>query len=250
MDSHFKNVVIKAFEVHKATNGLFDITVGPLVEAWGFGKNKAMEADTTIIDSLLKFTGMDKIYIDKNKLFKKDERVQLNANAIAQGYSVDVICQYLDSKNIKNYMVEIGGEVRVKGKNPKNKLWKIGIDKPFDNNRTPGTNLQAILKLHNMSAATSGNYRKYIIKNGIKYVHSINPQTGYPVMHNLLSVTIITPKSITGDAYATACMVAGLEIAKKIIFNHDELEAYLIYSDKMGEFKVYKSSSMAKYLHK
>ncbi len=132
-------------------------------------------------------------------------------NAIAQGYSVDLVADFLEQRGIRNYMVEIGGEVRARGKNDSNQIWRIGIDKPLEGNMLPGANLQAIVTLNNRSLATSGNYRKFYEKNGIKFVHTINPKTGYPVVSNLLSATVVADDCMTADAYATAFMVFGVE---------------------------------------
>ncbi len=236
-DKYLNMVIQKAEEVFKLTNGAFDITVAPLVNAWGFGFKNKEEMSDAKIDSILDFIGFDKISIKDSLIIKHDPRVMLDMNAIAQGYSVDVVADFLEQKGITNYLVEIGGEVKTKGLNSKDKEWKIGIDKPFDNNFVPGENLQAIIKLTNKSLATSGNYRKFYERNGVKYSHTINPKTGYPVAHPLLSATVIANDCMTADAYATAFMVMGLEKASKLVEKLPNIEAYFIYCDENGDYQ-------------
>ncbi len=154
-------------------------------------RTDTLNVDSTMIDSLLQYVGMEKVKLQGDTLVKTDSHVTLDVNALAQGYSVDVVADYLENRKIKNYMVEIGGEIRARGKNEQGDYWRIGIDKPVDGNNIPGTDLQSIVKLNDRSLATSGNYRKFYEKNGIKYVHTINPKTGYPVISNLLSATVV-----------------------------------------------------------
>jgi len=235
---HYINVVLtKSKEVYELTNGAFDITVGPLVNAWGFGFKNKEEITNAKVDSILEFVGFDLFSFENSVILKKDPRVMLDVNAIAQGYSVDVVANFLETKGVTNYLVEIGGELKTKGLNSKSKEWKIGIDKPFDNNNIPGENLQAIVKLSNKSLATSGNYRKFYERDGIKYSHTINPKTGYPVTHSLLSATVIANDCITADAYATAFMVIGLDDAFKLAEKLCDIEAYFIYSDENGAYQ-------------
>ena len=236
---YYLNVVLqKAEEVYKSTNGAFDITVAPLVNAWGFGFKNKEEMTNAKVDSILDFIGFDKISIRDSLIIKQDPRVMLDMNAIAQGYSVDVVADFLEKKGIINYLVEIGGEVKTKGVNKKGKAWKIGIDKPFDNNFVPGENLQAIIKLTNKSLATSGNYRKFYELDGVKYSHTIDPKSGYSVNHSLLSATVIANDCITADAYATAFMVMGLEKSYELVMKLPDLEAYFIFSDENGDYQV------------
>jgi thiamine biosynthesis lipoprotein len=244
VDDLFEQVFIKSDEVFKASGGIFDITVMPLVNAWGFGPGAREKVNSARIDSLLEFVGMEKVKIENGKVIKSDPRVQLDVNAIAQGYSVDIVTGFLDGLGSENYMVEIGGEIRAKGLNPAGKVWRIGIDKPEFGNLIPGAELQAVLKLNNKSLATSGNYRKYYEENGTKYTHSIDPKTGYPAKQSLLSATIIADDCITADAYATVCMVGGLEKSKEILAKHPELDAYLIYGDDSGVYQLYVTEGM------
>jgi thiamine biosynthesis lipoprotein len=246
-DEKFMAVFNKSNEVWKETGGAFDITVAPLVNAWGFGFTAASATDSAAIHGLLQYVGMDKVTLSGKKIIKAHPNVMLDVNAIAQGYSVDLVSEYLESLGIKNYMVEIGGEVRVRGRNDKGNYWHIGIDKPVEGNMIPGKDLQVILQLNRRSLATSGNYRKFYEKDGIKYAHTINPATGFPAMSNLLSATIIADDCMTADAYATACMVFGLEKSIDFLGKHTFLEAYLIYSDENGEFKVFSTPGFEKY---
>jgi len=245
-DDHFIAVFNKAREVNKETGGAFDITVAPIVNAWGFGYTEKADVDSTVIDSLLQYVGMNKVKLSGRRVIKDSPGILFDVNAIAQGYSVDVVSEYLESIGIRNYLVEIGGEVRAKGKNPKHEYWKVGIDKPVENNMIPGAMIQTVLGLSGRSLATSGNYRKFYEKDGIKYTHSINPLTGYPVVSNLLSATVVTRDCITADAYATAFMVMGLERSISFLSEHKQLDAYLIFSDDKGNFRTYTTEGLKK----
>ncbi len=243
-DYFFRKVFEKAEEVYESSNGSFDITVAPLVNAWGFGFKNKEEITNAKIDSILEFVGFQKIYLKDSSIIKSDPRLMLDVNAIAQGYSVDVIADFLKEQGIQNYLVEIGGEVKTKGYNKKGNEWRIGIDKPIDNNNIPGENLQAIVKLSNKSLATSGNYRKFYERDGIKYSHTIDPKTGYPVTHSLLSATVIANDCMTADAYATAFMVMGLEEAYKLVESLPDIDAIFIYNNDSGDFKLKYTDNM------
>ena len=232
----FINVFNKSMEVYEASGGAFDLTIAPLVKAWGFGPKKIEKADHVNIDSLKQFVGMNKVRIAGRKIVKDNPGISLDMDGIAQGYSVDIVCQFFDMKGIKNYMVEIGGEVRAKGKNDKGKFWRIGVDKPSFENQ-PGEDLQVILMLDNKAMTTAGNYRNYIEENGVKYSHIIDPKTGSPVKNMLLSVTIVADDALTADAYDTPCMVLGLEGTRELLKKHPELDAYLIYNDEKGNYQ-------------
>jgi FAD:protein FMN transferase len=248
VDDLFIKVFKKAREVYEASDGAFDITVGPLVNAWGFGPVPAANVDSTMIDSLLQFVGMDKVKLVGKKVVKDDPSVMLDDNAIAQGFSVDVVSAFLESKKVMNYLVEIGGELKCKGVNAKGKDWVIGIDKPVDGNMSPGSNVQAIVAIRSKSLATSGNYRKFYEKDGVKYAHHINPKTGYPEMSRLLSATVLADDCITADAYGTVFMVMGLERSIEFLKHRDDLDAYLIYSDEQGAFQVYVTPGMKEHI--
>jgi len=245
LDEYFKVCFNKSMEVSKATDGAFDCTVGPLVTGWGFSFKKKARMDSSMVDSLLKFVGWQMVELKNDKVIKRDPRIKLDFNALAQGYSVDLVSQLLDSYKISSYCVEIGGEVYAKGKKPDGSNWKIGIEKPIDN---PGGDdpLKAIVKLENKSLNTSGNYRKFYIENGIKYSHEINPKTGYPAHNSLLSATVLANDCITSDAYATAFMVMGLDKSILFLSSHPELLVYLISADKDGNYQVYESPDLKK----
>ena len=239
VDSFFIEVFSTAKKVWKKTGGSFDITVAPLVNAWGFGFTEKSEIDSSLIDSLLSRTGFENVALKERKVVKTKPGIMLDANAIAKGYCVDVLAEFIEKQDIENYLVEVGGEIRTKGKNSRGGDWIIGIDKPVDNNQVPGANLQAKVALSGKSLATSGNYRRFYVKDGIKYAHTINPETGWPVNHNLLSASVIADRCITADAYATAFMVKGLDESIKLAENLPGVEAYFIYSDNKGDFKVH-----------
>lgn len=238
-DEMFAEVFNKSAEINLKTKGAFDITVGPIVNAIGFGSGDTLQVDSAMIDSLRSLVGMEKVRLANRKLIKENKNVILDLNAIAQGYSVDKVALFLESEKVRNYLVEIGGELRVKGRNDRNIFWQVGIDKPVDNNMIPGADLQAVITLKNRSLATSGNYRKFYEKNGIKFVHTINPKTGYPVVSNLLSATVIADDCATADAFATSLMVMGLEKSIEFLNSNTFLDAYLIYADEQGRFRTY-----------
>ncbi len=239
VDEKFRRVYEVARDVNRVSGGAFDITVMPLVNAWGFGPGTKVDIDSSLIDSLLQFVGMDKIRIAGDRLVKSDPNVTIDDNALAQGYSVDLVTAFFDEHGVDNYMVEIGGELRARGLNPNDETWKIGIDRPDFGNMIPGAELQAVVKLKNKALATSGNYRKFYEENGVKYTHSIDPKTGYPSRKRILSATIVADDCITADAYATACMVMGIQGSREMLAKHPELEAYLIYNDEEGKYRVY-----------
>lgn len=243
IDNYFKVCFNKAKEIWKATNGAFDPTVYPITNAWGFGPGKKQTLDKKKVDSILQFVGFELIKLKGNRIIKKDQRVQLDFNAFAQGYSVDVISDYISKTGIKSFIVEIGGEVYAKGKLPNGDNWTVGIEQPIDNkeNQNP---LEAIVNLENLAIATSGNYRRFVIENGVKYAHHIDPKTGYPTKNNLLSASIISKKCIISDATATGILVMGLENAKKYFNKHPEIQAFLIYSDENGKYKTFETEGL------
>ena len=245
VDTFFTEVFNRSREISEKTDGAFDITVGPLVKAWGFGPDAHKNFNVSKLDSLLKLIGYSKVTIKNNHLVKSDPGICLDFNAIAQGYSADVLCRYFEGLGLKNFLIEVGGEIRAKGDKSGN-YWRIGIDKPLDNNMSPGSNLQAIIKIKNKSMATSGNYRKFYIENGIKYSHEIDPKTGYPARNTLLSATIIADDCAAADGFATACMVMGKDKTIEFLNKHRELEAYLVYSDEDGNFKTWITINLRK----
>ncbi|MDR2423945.1 MAG: FAD:protein FMN transferase [Prevotellaceae bacterium] len=234
-DKYFLAVFDKAKQISEQTDGAFDISASPLFEIWGWGAKKRENRITpSMIDSLKQYVGMDKIWIENGKIVKTSPHITLNTNAIAKGYASDITAEFLETKGIDNYMINIGGEIVVKGKNKQGKDWLIGIDKPDDGNMISGLELQATLQLTNKSLATSGDYRRFFIDSvdGKKYSHAIDPRSGYSARQNVLSATVIAPDCMSADAYATAFMVMGLEKTKKFLENHPELEVFLICSDR------------------
>lgn len=245
LDDDFLSVVTLAGKIFEETDGAFDITVAPLVNAWGFGFKNNTKPTKAAIDSLKEIVGFNKIHLTKeNKIEKADEKMMLDCSAIAKGYGVDKVAQYLESKGVKNYMVEIGGEIVVKGTNKDKGKWRIGVTKPSDDSLSVDKELQAVLTISDIAMATSGNYRNFYYKDGKKYAHTIDPLTGYPVQHNILSATVLAPTCAEADAYATSFMVMGLERAQKLLERHTELQAYLIYTDKNDNYKVWYSPKL------
>lgn len=242
-DRYLEEVIGLSQKVSEMTGGAFDITVGPLVRAWGFGPEENRKFDTSKLDSLMNLVGYKKIRVEKGLLVRDNPGIIIDVNAIAQGYTADVIGRFFDSLGIENYLVEVGGEVKSSG-TKSGKPWRIGIDKPFDNNMKPGENLQAVIELSGEGLATSGNYRKFYEVDGVKYSHTINPVTGYPARNRLLSATIIAGESAIADAVATACMVMGLEKSIEFISNHPEFEAYFVFSGDSGDFETWESEKM------
>jgi thiamine biosynthesis lipoprotein len=238
VDTFFTEVFNKSNEISILTDGAFDITVGPLVKAWGFGPDAHKNFDVAKLYNLMKLIGFQKVVLRNRQLYKSDPGICLDVNAIAQGYSADVLYRYFSGSGIKNFLIEIGGEVRVRG-DKGGEMWKIGIDKPADDNFSPGDNLQAIIKIKDKALATSGNYRKFYVENGIKYSHTIDPKTGYPARNKLLSATIIADDCASADGIATACMVMGKEKAIEFLLKNPDLEGFLVYSDEKGNFKTW-----------
>jgi FAD:protein FMN transferase len=236
-DKYFDTCFLKAKELWKLTGGAFDPTVYPLVNAWGFGPERKEKLEQTNIDSLLSFVGFEKITLTRGKLSKSDPRVSLDFNAFAQGYSVDLVSDFLLSKGITSFVVEIGGEVYAHGQRDGDP-WYIGLEQPIENKETVNP-LSIIFQLENVGVATSGNYRKFTIENGVKIAHHIDPKTGKPTSNQLLSASIFTDHCITSDALATAILVMGLDKAKLFLTDHPEIQAYLIYSDEVGKYQVY-----------
>jgi len=238
-DELFRAMFQCAMEVSQQTNGAFDITVAPLVNAYGFGFTNKDDIDNELIDSLLQYVGYEKIVLKNNNIEKQMPEIMVDANAIAQGLSVDVVAEFLKKKGYNNFLVEIGGEVFAQGNKPNNETWKVGVDKPIDGSTAENREIQAVFNLKNIALATSGNYRKYYEENGEKFSHTINPKTGKPVSHSLLSATVFAKDCMRADAYATAFMVMGLEETKKFLTQHTEFEVYLIYATENNNFDVY-----------
>ena len=220
----FREIFELAQTVNKETNGAFDIHVAPLVNAWGFGFKHDQLPTPQQVDSLLKI------------------RDQMDFSAIAKGYGCDVVARLLRSHGIENFMVEIGGEVVLSGHNDKGQPWHIGVNKPVEN--PEDGDLQTVLSITDCAIATSGNSRNFYYKDGQRYAHTIDPRTGYPVQHSLLSATVVAADCATADAYATSFMVLGLDSAQAVLNSHPELKAYLIYSDESGQMSVWRSETL------
>jgi FAD:protein FMN transferase len=242
-DSLFRDVFRLSYGVWKKSGGVFDITVGPLVRSWGFGPDAIRRFDKSKLDSLLSLVGMEKVSLRGQYLIKQSSGMFIDMNAIAQGYTVDLVIHYFKSIGVTDCLVEVGGEVRSSG-NKNGAGWKVGIDKPVDGNVDPGQDMEAVITVNNRALATSGNYRKFYVDNGIKYSHTIDPRTGYPARHTLLSATILTADCATADAFATACMVIGKDSAIALIKKYDYLEGYLIWSDNAGKMVTWTSEGI------
>ncbi len=245
VDQLFIDVFDQANKVYTATNGAFDPTIAPIVNAWGFGFEKNGETDSLRIDSLLHYVGFNNVSRN-GKIVSKKTGMMLDFNAIAQGYTVDVLADMLAQKGVSNYLVEVGGELKSSGLNLRDTLWRVGINTPL-----PGLeaeDIEAIVNLDNKSLATSGNYRKFYEKDGVKYSHTISPKTGFPVKHNLLSATVITEVCAMADAYATAFMVMGLDESIEFLKEHNELMTLLIYSDENGDLQTFTTENLREHI--
>lgn len=246
LNQMFIEVFDLAKTVSKDTHGAFDITVAPLVNVWGFGFKSGTPPTKAVIDSLRQLTGYEKVKLIGSKVRKQDPRIMLDCSAIAKGYGSDVVAQYLRSRDVENFMIEIGGEIVVQGNSDKRLPWKIGVTKPTDDSTQVNNELQTVLNVSNTAMATSGNYRRFYYKNGKKYAHTIDPKTGYPVQHNILSATVLANTCAKADAYATSFMVLGLEKTQQVLQHHPDLMVYLIYADGQGKNKVWYSPSLKK----
>jgi len=240
VDKMFQEVLDLSKSIHQETSGFFDPTVGTLVNAWGFGPERQISMDSLKIDSLLNFVGLDKITLDDNhRIVKANPNIYLDFNAIAKGYAIDRLAAMLDAKDIENYLIEVGGELVAKGKNTiKDKFWTVGIDDPeMEGSRAT----KILIHLNDKALASSGNYRKYRVdeETGKKFVHTVNPITGYTQISNTLAVTVLADNCATADAYATAFMAMSLDEAFKLINENEKLEAYIIYIDENGITKEY-----------
>lgn len=250
VDEMFSEVFQLAEKISGDTDGAFDITVAPMVNAWGFGFKTGNPPTRQTIDSLRAIVGFNTVSLQDGYVIKKNPKTMLDCSAIAKGYGTDVVARFLKKKGVQNFMVEIGGEIVVNGNSEKLQPWRIGINKPTDDSLNTSQAIQDVVSVSNIAMATSGNYRNFYYKNGKKYAHTIDPKTGYPVQHNILSATVFADDCATADAYATSFMVLGLDGAKKILEKHPELCAYLIYSDQKGSNQIWYSPSLQKKLGK
>ena len=243
LDSIFIDIFNKSMRICNETEGTFDVTVGQLVNAWGFGFESRTKLNKEKVDSLLQFVGYKNVSIENGQLKKTNSNIKIDFNAIAQGYSVDVIARFLEQKGINIYLIDVGGEVLGKGNKPDGSKWKVGIEKPAQHTEDERI-LEAKMELYNKALATSGNYRKYYEENGVRYSHTIDPKTGYPVKHTLLSASVVANETWEADAYATAFMVMGLEKTKSFLSKNKNIEVYLIYADSEGRNKTFATSGL------
>lgn len=245
---YFLPVLKASKEVYENSSGAFDPTVGPLVNAWGFGPEKSMIPDSSRVDSLIQLVGFNKIQFDEIKVCKDAPGIQLDFSAVAKGYAVDVVADFLDKKGIHNLLVEIGGELICRGTKNDNLPWRTAIEDPTV--QVYEQKILAIVNLRDRAVATSGNYRNYYVRDGIKYVHTIDPSTGFPITHKLLSASVFADNCMIADAYATAFMVLGVEKSKVVLENNPTVDAYLIYSGENGEISTFATKGIAAYIEK
>ena len=249
VDSLFTVVFTTAQQVSEQTSGAFDITVAPLVNAWGFGFEPTRTRSQATLDSLKACVGYQKISLTDGKVTKQMPCVQLDASAIAKGLGCDVVAQYLESQGVEHYLVDIGGELKLKGQNDKGKNWRIGIQQPAEDSLLVSNDVAAILSLTDVGVATSGNYRQFYYQDGKKISHTIDPRTGTPCQHNLLSTTVVAPTTMLADAYATAFMVLGDRDSIEAVAKANQLAVYLLYAEQDTIQSVY-NNLFAPYLVK
>lgn len=240
LDNHLQHIIPMAQSISEATDGAFDITVAPLVNAWGFGfKNGALPTDRQV-DSLRALVDYKQIKVLDGLISKDNPNMIIDLSAIAKGYGVDQVANLLRERGVRDFMVEIGGEIVSQGNNPKGEAWRIGINRPVEDSTGTNNEIQEVLELHNCAMATSGNYRNfYIAEDGRKLSHTIDPATGRPVRHNLLSSTVLAETCAVADAFATSFMVMGMDKAKEILAKHPSLQVYFIYTDSAGTYQTW-----------
>jgi thiamine biosynthesis lipoprotein len=248
-DDWFTDIFNRSHEISAQTNGAFDITVGPLVNAWGFGFKGRMNMDQEIVDSLKELVDYKTVRLEDGRIKMDKKNIQIDFNAIAQGYSVDVISKFIESKGIRNYLVDIGGEVFGRGSKPDGKPWLVGIENPTTDSLEERT-INAMVRLKDRAISTSGSYRKYYEENGIRYSHTIDPVTGYPVRHSLLSVSVLAKDCATADGYATAFMVMGFEKSKEFLEHQTGMEAFFINDGGNGTFQTWATEGFREIIEK
>ncbi|MDR2120202.1 MAG: FAD:protein FMN transferase [Tannerella sp.] len=251
VDAWFASVFTKAMEVSEKSGGLFDVTAAPLINVWGFGFERKDSVTPHVLDSLKTFVGYRKVRLEGNRVVKDDPRLMLNFSAIAKGYACDVVAAALEREGVKDYMIDIGGEVAVAGLNPHGECWRIGINTPEEGAPATEDHLSEIVRLcRKCGMATSGNYRNFYVKDGKRYAHTINPSTGYPSENTILSATIVAPDCMTADAYATAFMVMGAEDARRMAEGIPEIAYYIICTGADGNDEVLYSATMEEMIGK
>ena len=258
-DSTFIEMYRLAVDFWKTTGGALDVSAAPLFDIWGFGFTSDSLPSPSLVEEVRKTVGMDRLVPDLADAVAPDGTLRgadvvadgdlehlprLNYNAIAQGYACDLVASYLEGAGVKDMLVNIGGEIVCSGVNPAGAAWTIGVERPVDGNNVSGADLKGVMEAgpERCGVVTSGNYRKFYVKDGKKYAHTVDPRTGWPVQHSLLSATIVAPDAVTADAFATYCMVLGLDGAVKFIEGRPDLEAYLIYEDSEGVMHAWHSS--------
>ena len=247
VDKVFRDNFEWAKKASEFSDGAFDATIGPLVAAWGFHYKKEMEMTPAMVDSIRQLVDFKKIEIIDNKIVKAKPNMTLDFNAVAQGYTADLIGTFLEEKGVTNYLVDVGGEIMARGGKPNGENWIIGIEKPSENYDSE-RNVQLKITLKDKGIVTSGNYRKYIEKDGVRYSHSIDPKTGYPVPQNLLSATVIADNAAWADCLASICMIVGKDKALQMLENSAGIEGYLIFVDEDGTIKTTSTSGFKEYI--
>jgi thiamine biosynthesis lipoprotein len=234
-----------AQEAARLSDGYFDPTISPIVAAWGFSNKTGDSLTPQLIDSLLLLVNYNNVRIENGKVVKEDPAMQLDFNAIAQGYTSDLIAAFLESRGIKNYLVDTGGEIMTKGGKPDGQPWIVGIEKPADNKDSEQV-VQTRIAVRDKGVVTSGSTRKYVERDGKRYSHCINPKTGYPVEHHVLSVTVTADNATWADALASICMVMGLEQSLPLIKSMEGVEAYYIFVNEKNELETYATEGFQK----
>lgn len=247
IDKVFRDNFEWAKKASEFSDGAFDATIGPLVAAWGFHYKKEMEMTPAMVDSIRQLVDFKKIEIIDNKIVKAKPNMTLDFNAVAQGYTADLIGTFLEEKGVTNYLVDVGGEIMARGGKPNGENWIIGIEKPSENYDSE-RNVQLKITLKDKGIVTSGNYRKYIEKDGVRYSHSIDPKTGYPVPQNLLSATVIADNAAWADCLASICMIVGKDKALQMLEDNADIEGYLIFVDEDGTIKTTSTSGFKEYI--
>lgn len=247
VDQIFKTVFKASKEIAEHTDGAFDFTIAPLTAAWGFGAKDTLAMDSTRIDSLMQYVGYHRVQLEGNKVIKEHDNVQFDFNAIAQGYTCDYLGEWLQTKGIKNYVIDVGGEVVAKGEKPDHSPWKVGIQDPTAPDEFKSFR---IIELRDQGLVTSGNYRKHHKQSGRLVAHTIDPRTGYSAQDSLLSATILAKDAMTADGYATSCMVMGLDRAISFIEKESDMEGFFIYSTMDGSINTYYTKGMEEALVK
>lgn len=256
LDDIFVENFVLAQQFSRLTEGMFDITIGELVKKYGFANKNREKLSDKQVDSLLQYVGYKNVSLKDNKVVKKYAQTSLDFNAIAQGYTSDKVAKYLRQRGINSFVVDVGGEVMCGDKKPDGTKWVIGIERPnnsLSQNMAVSNQMERAteqtISLENESVVTSGNYRKFYVENGVRYSHTINPKTGKPVTHSLLSASVIAKDATTADALATAFMVMGLDETKRFLENHKQYAAYLIYSDRANQMQIWMSENFRIYIN-